>query len=178
LQQEVKKSGIQKYITKQEIDNELFIEYLQEKSEGNFMYLRYVLSEIEKGFYQDLDLADLPLGLQNYYEEHWKRIRGTDKKAWFEYKLPIVMALTVVQESVSIEQIVKFSHVKQQARVRAVLEEWGQFLHKENDRYRIYHATFHDFIAHKEEVKDERVSRQLAHKKIVDALGGELLDNE
>ncbi len=66
----VGRPGIQAYITAQGIDNELFVEHLVEKSDGNFMYLRYVLPEIEHGEYKDLDLKDLPSNLQDYYKDH------------------------------------------------------------------------------------------------------------
>jgi predicted ATPase len=184
--QAVSRPGIQAYIASQGIDNALFIDHLVEKSEGNFMYLHYVLPEIEHGYYADLGLEALPVGLQNYYNDHWGRMRGKGEEAWFKYKLPVVMALTVVKEPVSIDLIADFSNVQGRARIREALHEWGQFLHEEQvpyegglqKRYHVYHASFHDFIAKKEEVEDERVSRKEAHKKIADVLWSELFGNE
>ncbi len=82
--------------------------------------------------------------------------------------------------------IADFSKVGERARIREVLHEWGQFLHEEHvpyegdlqKRYHVYHASFHDFIAKKEEVGDERVSRKEAHKKIADVLWSELFGDE
>ncbi len=178
VEQAVNRAGIQEYITKQNITAQQFVHILVHKSQGNFMYLRYVLPEIEHGAYTDLNLEALPAGLRNYYEDHWRRMRGQDENAWFEYKLPIVMALTVVKEPVSIDLISDFAGVEQRARIRTVLQEWQQFLYEERvsyedglqKRYRIYHASFHDFIEDKEEVADERVSRKDANKKISDKL--------
>ena len=62
--------GIQAYIAAQEIDRELFVEHLVEKSQGSFMYLHYVMPQIERGAYRDLALDTLPPGLTNYYEHH------------------------------------------------------------------------------------------------------------
>lgn len=171
----VMRQGIQAYIVAQGIDNELFIEHLVEKSEGNFMYLHYVLPEIEHGYYTDLGLEALPTGLQNYYEDHWRRMRGKDEEGWFTYKLPVITALTVVKEPVSIDLVADFSGVQEQARIREVLHEWAQFLHEEQvpyegklqKRYHVYHASFHDFIANKEEVEDERVSIVERHIAII-----------
>jgi hypothetical protein len=182
VEQAVHRPGVQGYIAKQGITEQQFVDLLVEKSQGNFMYLRYVLPEIEHGAYTDLNLEALPTGLRNYYEDHWRRMRGQDEKAWFEYKLPIIMALTVVKEPVSIDLIADFSKVEQRPRIRTVLQEWQQFLYEEQvpyedglqRRYRIYHASFHDFIADKEEVEDERVSRERAHKKIADILWNDL----
>src|SRR5262249_26266811 len=109
----VSRPGIQAYIAAQGIDNELFIEHLVEKSEGNILYLYYVLPEIEHGYYSDFGLEALSAGLQNYYENHWRRMRGEDVKGWFEYKLPVVMALAVVKEPVSIDLIANFSKVQE-----------------------------------------------------------------
>ena len=186
VKQAVVHPGIQAYIAAQGIDNKWFIDHLVEKSEGNFMYLHYVLPEIEHGYYKDLGLETLPVGLQNYYEDHWRRMRGKDEDAWFKYKLPVVMALTVVKKPVSIDLIADFSNVQERARIREVLHEWAQFLHEEpvlyegnlQKRYHVYHVSFHDFIAKKEEVEDERVSRKEAQKKTADDLWAELYGDE
>ncbi|MGH2498011.1 MAG: hypothetical protein ACRDIV_25195, partial [Ktedonobacteraceae bacterium] len=174
--------GIQAYIATQGIDIKSFTELLVQKSEGNFMYLRYLLPEIEHGSFKDLSLGMLPTGLSNYYEDQWRRIRGRDEEDWFKYKLPIIMALTVVKEPISIDLIADFSGVRERMRIREVLYEWAPFLHEEQvifegslqRRYHIYHASFQDFIAQKEEVEDERVSLRQAHKKIADRLWEEL----
>ena len=186
VEQAVNRPGIQAYIAKQGITGQQFTELLVDKSQGNFIYLRYVLPEIEDGAYTALNLEALPAGLRNYYEDQWRRMRGQDEDAWFEYKLPIVMALTVVKEPVSIDLISDFAGVKQRARIRAVLQEWQQFLYEEQvpyeeglqKRYRIYHASFHDFIEHKEEVADERVSTKAAHQKVADKLWNDLFGDE
>jgi len=189
VERAVEQPGIQAYIAAQGIDNELFIDHLVEKSEGNFMYLRYVLPEIEHGAYTDLGLEALPIGLQNYYEDHWRRMRGkseTESANWFTYKLPVIMALTVVKKPVSIDLIADFSGVRERAHIREILHEWAPFLHEEQvvyegglqKRYSVYHASFHDFIASKEEIEDERVSRKEAHTKIADTLWSELFSDE
>ena len=170
--------GIKTYIATQGIDQTHFINLLVQKSQGNFMYLRYVLPEIERGVYQDLSLDALPAGLQNYYEDHWRRMRGQDEDAWFAYKLPIVMALTAVEEPVSIDLLTNFSRMRDRARIRSVLKDWEQFLYEERidynggtqKRYRIYHASYHDFIAEKEEVADERVNLKDPHIEIANQL--------
>jgi len=156
--------GIQAFIASQGIDVELFIEHLVEKSEGNFMYLRYVLPEIERGTYADRGLAALPQGLRNYYEQHWRRMRGEDAEVWLSYKLPIMMALVAAELPISVDLISDFSGVWDRRRVLAMLqpERWGQFLHKEavphegtaQWRYSLYHASFKDFLGDKDEVED------------------------
>lgn len=178
LQASTARLGIQAYIEAQNIEAEDFVTMMANKSEGNFMYLRHVLPEIESRAYKDLKLDAIPVGLKNYYEDHWRRMRGKDEETWFKYKLPIIMALTVVKKPVSIDLIAEFSGVKERPRIRAVLHEWAQFLHEERveyedglqKRYRLYHDSFHDFIARKEEVADERVDLRAAQTKIADIL--------
>ena len=186
VEQAVGRQGIQVYIITQDISPEAFVKHLVEKSQGNFMYLRYVLPEIERGAYNNLDLDAIPAGLQNYYEDHWRRMRGKDEEAWFSYKLPILVALTIVKEPVSLNLIGDFSGVNKQARIRTVLEEWEQFLHEDSleyegslrQCYRVYHASFHDFIYNKDEVEGERVDIKKARKKIQNALLLEVFGDE
>src|SRR5439155_20106219 len=85
--------SIREYLGSHRIDPREFIDRLGDKSEGNFMYLRYVLPELEAGAYQGLEIASLPAGLEDYYEENWQRMRGRDTESWFAYKLPVLVAL-------------------------------------------------------------------------------------
>lgn len=177
LQASTARPGIQNYIDAQNIKMQDFVTMMVNKSEGNFMYLHHVLPEIEKGAYKDLKLDAIPVGLENYYEDHWRRMRGRDEETWFKYKLPIIMALTVVKKPVSIDLIEEFSGIKERPHIRSVLYEWSQFLHEEQVEYedglkkcyRLYHDSFHDFMAHKEEVADERVDLKAAKAKIIDS---------
>lgn len=180
--------GIQRYLKEQghNLTAEQFVRFLVDKSQGNFMYLRYVLPEIASGAYSHLHLEKLPAGLEDYYEDHWQRMKAQDSDAWFDYKLPIMMALTVVEEPVSKDLIADYSGVSDRRRLTAVLQEWSPFLHREEvsyegrlqTRYRIYHTSFLEFIARKEEIAEERVSRMEARRRIAgsrltDLYGGE-----
>jgi hypothetical protein len=171
--------GVRSYILAQGLDDVAFVAHLVEKSQGNFMYLRYVLPEIENGVYKDRDFADLPEGLQNYYEDLWRRMRSRDEDAWFAHQLPVLVALTVIKEPISIDLIQKFAGVEERRRIRAVLNEWEPLLYtasaKDEEghvrkRYRLYHASFHDFVAAKDELADERVSLKGANARIADVL--------
>ena len=182
VQASTARTGIRAYITAQGIEISEFVTLIVQKSEGNFMYLRYVLPEIEGGVYKDLELAAIPIGLQNYYQDHWQRMRGIDEEAWFKYKLPVLVALTVELEPVSIDLISDFSKVQQKSRIRAVLQDWAPFLHEEaveyengtQRRYCLYHASFFDFMAKKEDIADERVDLKAAHARIADTLWEDL----
>lgn len=174
----VGREGIQTYIRDQGLGDEAFVDEIVRLSEGNFMYLYYVLPEIEKGTYRDLKFTELPAGLQNYYEDHWQRMRVLDRQAWEGYKLPVLVALAIAREPISMDLIAGFSRVERRSQIRAVLDEWAAFLQSsevEEDgtkeiRWRLYHESFHDFIAAKDLVKDELVDLKAAHGKAADAL--------
>lgn len=168
------RKGIKTYIQAQQLDAQDFVNMMVQKSDGNFMYLRYVLPEIEKGTYKDQEIEKLPQGLENYYQDHWSHMRGMDENTWFDYKLPVLVALTAVFKPVSIDKICSFSRVEKRSRVREVLNDWDPFLHQEEVeyegsqqiRYRLYHMSFFEFVAAKEEIADERVDLEAMHRQI------------
>lgn len=172
------REGIQTYMRNQGLDGAAFVDEIVRLSEGNFMYLHYVLPEIEKGTYRDRSFDQIPAGLRNYYEDHWVRMREGDPDAWFDYKLPVLVALTIAKEPISLELISGFSRVKQPPRIQEVLAEWAAFLQPvevEEDggremRWRLYHDSFHDFIAAKDQVKGERVDLKASHGIAADVL--------
>ena len=175
--------GIRAYISSQGLGDEGFVSHMVSKSQGNFMYLRYVLPEIESGVYRDREFDTLPEGLENYYEDHWRRMRFRDEEDWFAVQLPVLVAMTALREPVSIDLIADFSRIADTRRIRTILMEWDQFLYtaQEKDdegllqkRFRLYHASFHDFIAAKDEIADERVHLKRAHAQIAESLLGEM----
>ena len=178
IQVHVSNPGIQAYILRHQIDDELFVDYLAEKTQGNFMYLYHVLPEIERGYYQDLALDQIPRGLESYYNDHWRRIKQANPLDWFDYRLPVIQALTVVKKPISVTLIMKYSEVHDKRRVNEVLHDFDQFLYKvdmEYDRqrttcYRWYHESFFDFISRKEEVAEELVDLRKANEKVANEM--------
>jgi hypothetical protein len=94
-------SPILSYLDARRMTLREFVDLLTTKTEGNFVYLRYVFPEIETGAYRDLDCCALPGGLQSYYDDHWRRMHTGSENDWFTYKLPIIAALTAIREPVS-----------------------------------------------------------------------------
>jgi hypothetical protein len=119
-----------------------------DRSDNNFMYLRYVLQDIEKGLYQDLSLDSFPQGLEGYYRFHWRRM-GMTAMPLPDAKIKIVYILGEVKQPVSRQQICDFSGEDART-VQPVLNEWEQFLHEllrdEQKRYSVYHSSFRDFL--------------------------------
>jgi hypothetical protein len=143
------------WIDAQQITVEEFITTLTEKSENNFMYLHYVLQDIEKGLYRDLAIEKLPVRLEGYYGDHWQRM-GMVANPLPHTKIKIVYILAEVLQPVPRRLISQFAQ-ENEFIVQAVLDEWDQFLHKlyidDQIYYSVYHASFRDFLHRKEIVK-------------------------
>ena len=147
----------------------IFTDKIADKSENNFMYLRYVLLDIEKGLYKDLSLERFPQGLQGYYDFHWRRMGMTANPLPIE-KIKIVYILGEVREPVSRRKICDFSGEGEYS-VQQVLNEWKQFLHelmKQEKRYSIYHASFRDFLHQKDILETHPVTLPGIHQLIAE----------
>ncbi|NEO48236.1 MAG: hypothetical protein F6K55_30605 [Moorea sp. SIO4A3] len=168
------------WIETRELTTEEFTEQLADKSENNFMYLRYVLPQIEKGFYQDLSIERLPTGLQGYYEDHWVRM-GMTAKSLPRTKLKIVYILGEIRQPVSRRTISKYAS-EEQLTVQDVIDEWEQFLNEQpiDDQtcYSIYHASFQDFLHRKDIVQAAGVDIKDINGMIADRLWEGLFGDE
>ncbi|GAB1541908.1 hypothetical protein NUACC21_45810 [Scytonema sp. NUACC21] len=145
-----------------------FMNKIAEKSEKNFMYLRYILQDIESGLYVDVSLERFPQGLQGYYEFHWRRMGMMDKPLPTE-KIKIVYILAEVRQPVSVKKICDFSS-EDGSKVEEVIKEWKQFLHdlrkNEHIRYSVYHSSFRDFLHRRDILASHPVTLQDVHRRI------------
>lgn len=164
----IPQKGIQTYMHLHNLNEAAFIRIIEERSQYNFMYLHHVLPAIERGDYTNRDLDTLPEGLERYYKEHWDFMHGKDDEAWFNYKLPVLWALAIINQPLPAKSIAKFSRVRDINRVVAMLQPraWGQFLTIEKDTidgetvklYSLYHATFQEFLRQQDELLEFRMS--------------------
>jgi hypothetical protein len=188
VERSLERPGIRTYLEAQALTEVTFVEEMVHKSQGNFMYLHLVLPQIERGAYQGREFSTLPEGLINYYEDHWSRLKSRDQDRWYAVQVPVLEALTVVKEPISMDLIVDFSKVSDRRRIHGVLEDWDAVLYKAQVanpetgesqlRYRLYHDSFHDFIAAKEVIADEKVDLKAAHGRIADVLWRELYPDD
>jgi len=173
IQSEINKSSpLQAWIDERGLMVEEFVTQLANKSENNFMYLRYILPDIANGKYQDLSIESLPQGLQDYYEDHWRRMGMFDKESK-RTKIKIVYVLAELREPVSRELIAEFAG-EDAFTVQEVLDEWQQFLHRDKFNgetlYSIYHSSFCDFLSRKDIVQAAGVTLQEINAQIADNL--------
>jgi hypothetical protein len=131
---------------------EQFTTSLLEKCGGVWIYLHYVIHEIERGERSPLDLDTLPDGMTQYYARYWGRLRDEDEGEWYEVYLPVLATLAAAQEAVTAERLIEWADVKlPERRLRRLLNErWRPFLtiagQGQNARYRFYHATLREFF--------------------------------
>lgn len=165
------KAGLQTWIENKNISPDAFVQQLAAKSENNFMYLRYVLPAIAEGKYNDLNLNQLPQGLQDYYQTHWKRMNMNNSSK--EMRVMILFILVEIGTPISGEMISEIIN-KDECHVQDVLDEWIEYLKlqtiDEDICYSIYHASFLDFLKGKREFKATRKLFEEVNKRIADYL--------
>ena len=151
-------NGIKNWIETRKISATDFINQLADKSEKNFMYLRYVLPAIAKGDYNDLSLKELPDGLQEYYQNHWVRMRMDDKPG--QLMEIVLYILLEIGKPIPCEMIAGIAEVDECDVAQVLEDEWVEYLKKQNVEgeicYTIYHASFLDFLKTKREMDAKR----------------------
>ncbi|WP_168491188.1 NACHT domain protein [Anabaena sp. UHCC 0204] len=163
------KDGLQTWIETKHITPDAFVNQLATKSDNNFMYLRYVLPAIAEGKYNDLNLTQLPQGLQNYYQTHWERMKMNDSSK----KIKVMILFILVEIGTPISSEMMFDIVNEdECDVDDILNEWIEYLKPqtidEDICYSIYHASFLDFLKAKRELKPTRNLFKEVNQHIVD----------
>lgn len=166
-----------------ETNEDEFLDVITQKSQGNFMYLVYVLSDINTGKLSVAEVDNirkLPQGLQAYYLLHWRRM-GMAAPPLPHTKLKIIYLLSVIKSPASRISLAEWSGEKEPV-VQQILDEWRQFLHEQNidnrKHYSLYHASFRDFLHDKDIVEAARADipglhRLIAHNLYIKAYGYE-----
>ena len=148
---------IQDWIKGRNLQREQFVTAVAQKSEKKFIYLRHVLDEIEGGTYNDVNLNDLPAGLEEYYQKHWGQMMGREDDPLLELKVRIIYFLSQAEEPVSCRWLAKSAREKNVMTVQQVLGKWNSFLRHEKvgmeTRYTIYHNSFRQFLEADETVQ-------------------------
>jgi hypothetical protein len=175
IEAHVQRKGMQERLAAWGVSAGQFVAALRTKSQGNFMYLYYVLPAIEEGRFVKGALDELPEGLMAYYRLHWRQMREGNESEFDEVYEPIVCILGVAQEPVTVQQIANWTKLSQ-GQVKTSIRLWREFLEEEpadgERRYRIYHASFQDFL--KEQVDLVRYDDMIAdHYLALAGLGEE-----
>jgi hypothetical protein len=166
------KDEVRQWMQECQITEGAFVEQVATKSENNFMYLRYVLPEIAKGFYNNLGLAGLPDGLQDYYQVHWVRMRMD--KAPQKEKVIVLFILVEMGTPIPCHMIANIAEQDEFEVEKALDEEWVEYLTKKEKNgelcYSFYHTSFLEFLKNKRELKSTRKLFQEVNQRIADYL--------
>lgn len=142
-----------------------FVAEITRRSEGNFMYLVHVLSDLANGkLAYGSGGANLPVGLRDYYRRHWRQMKDRDEHKFLTRQRPVLCFLAVGREPVTIAQIADWTQLDPSA-VQGVVAEWHEFLNVTpgtQPRYRLYHRSFADFL-------DAEEGLRWYHEQIVEA---------
>jgi hypothetical protein len=117
---------------------------------GLWIYLHYVLSEIERGERTPLDLSALPQGIWQYYAQFWQGQRDEAGLEWSRVYLPILSTMAAAQEDLSFGLLCKLAGIESDESLqRIVTETWRPYLSGrsvQEQRYRLYHASLREFF--------------------------------
>ncbi|MBD2066057.1 hypothetical protein H6F93_00635, partial [Leptolyngbya sp. FACHB-671] len=156
------------------------IETTTNKSDGNFLYVRFLLDAVASGQRSITNLEGLPQGLDELYYESLERVVNLEKKKdWSENYAPLMGVLLAAQESLSLKQLKAFTGQGETA-IFSCLNNLRQFLDKielkqDEYEYRIYHQSVTDFLEHRSVLLDGEKSENLyylsaqeQHQRIVE----------
>ncbi|WP_322014449.1 ATP-binding protein [Paraburkholderia sp. J12] len=128
-----------------------FVQTLLAKSEGVWIYLHYVIAEIERDHRAPLDLARLPDGLWQYYGEYWWPWLMVPKVDEFNCRL--LCTLSAHEGDLTADFFCKLWGESDASRVDALLTgDWRPFVSVAGGKdgapqgYRLYHASLRDFV--------------------------------
>jgi hypothetical protein len=140
-----------------------FIASVRQASEGNFMYLSYLLAELAES---GLRLHQLPRGLAGYYERFWGGFSATmssDWDLWANLYGPVLSFLTAAQEPVPVDWLANLVGRQAAEIENRVLLPWSQLLGRDEVagqvRWRLVHRSFADYL-------DDRIDMPAAHHAI------------
>lgn len=186
-----KRPAVAGQIRAKDYAEDFFIQTLKEKSLGVWMYLHYVIKEIERGQRAPLDLESLPKGLVGYYADYWDNWRsgrkGSDATKWDSLYAPLLATLAAAQEAITVEKLIEWAGVQttQSEVTRLLNESWSSFITEKEEKgktvYALYHLSLRDFITGKVDdinklpptyaslVSDLSKKKVEAHQRIVNA---------
>ena len=156
-----------------------FVTRLAEASQGNFMYVSFVLADLaERGpETPQLDFFNLPPGLQGYYDQFWRWMRSSLPQGWAEWEglyQPVAERLAVAREAVTADWLAaQIGRSPDEVRT-SVLQPWARVLSQERgDGWRLVHRTFGEYLEGKGEYQERKLDIRDAHRKVAEYYVGQ-----
>jgi hypothetical protein len=158
-----------------------FVETMATASEGNFMYLAYVLDDLASptppgwsdGTGTTSFFAQLPQGLDDYYRRMWKVIAAAadrEVQQWEDLYRPVIERLAAATEPVTVQWLADQTGRQPQEIQRRALNGWQRFLRHSpaTQRWHIIHQSFRDYLDDTGEVDLSAAHRAIANYYLVD----------
>lgn len=169
-QQVLDSPALQEQAREARLSSLAFEEHIVEASGGNFLYLTWLLPAIARGERLEY-LTSPPKDLYEIYLEYlrtrviFKDVQGT----WRQLYRPLLAALVVAREALSIRQLSAFSALSEQM-VQDALFDLSQFLDPvsaERGEHTLYHQSLADFLVSQEEAQEFWIDDSAANERIV-----------
>jgi hypothetical protein len=140
---------------------------LVDASEGNFMYIAFVLRDLEEQTPDEPAMASeqLPIGLEGYYRGLWSRLTGAAERRseWERVAQPVLEFLAVAREPVDAAWLAGLLGVEPRDVRHHALEPLAGVLTEvagpPPGRWRIVHQTFSEYLARRDEIALDRARR-------------------
>ncbi len=153
LRAQAQKPGIADWLKAHALHEDRFVAEMAERSGGNFMYLAYLLADIEAGEVQALALSELPRGLLGYFERFWGELemaKGEGREAWLRFYKPVIGLLAAVREPVGATWMGRVLGLDADEVHDFALVRWSRFLNCAwaggEERWRVYDGSFASFL--------------------------------
>jgi hypothetical protein len=152
------------------MQSQTFIDQITTTSQGNFLYLVWLLPAIEERVQRFDSLEALPMGLDGIYRDFLRtRTVGKDILQWRTHHRPILGVLAAAQAPLRAEQLAQFVEIGKQY-IADFLMDLQQFLDpvlSGQKQYRLYHQSVTDFLLDEEKAEEFWIDPVDVHKRIV-----------
>jgi hypothetical protein len=157
-----------------ELTTDVLITQVARNSEGNFLYVSYLLQMLlsQPVAISRSMLTELPIGLAGIYRSFLQRLVQGDKQTWRRNYAPLLGILAVAQAALTREQLAGFVQLKK-PEVLEILEALRQFLDTDEllpasqRTYAIYHRSLADWLLDEDKAEGYWCDPVEQHERII-----------
>ncbi|MEX5712361.1 hypothetical protein AB1484_29800 [Parafrankia sp. FMc6] len=126
---------------------EQFVDILLSKSEGVWVYLHYVIADIEAGRLSPSHIDRLPVGLWHYYGQYWRDWQRDHEDRWHDIDLPVLAVIAAAAEPLPARLIAELARTTRVTTVEDLLDnDWRPFLQIDESGEEVLYRAFHDSL--------------------------------
>jgi hypothetical protein len=152
-----------------------FVAAIRDKSEGNFLYVRYLLQMLldRPGPITLESIAAVPTGLDDIYFEYMRRLDPAGSQAWQGEYGKVLGILAVAQAPLSEDQIAAIA-VLSPVVIRGALHKLREVLEADEGKpasqreYSLYHRSLADFLLDRDRAEDYWLDAASQHRLVAE----------